>query len=76
MDFISGTLFNGQRLRALTLTDEYSREGLANQVDGYIGAESVVGTMTRIFQQGHRPVWPHVNSRPKFASRAIDHLTY
>ncbi|TDX22480.1 helix-turn-helix protein [Modicisalibacter xianhensis] len=47
MDFVSNALFNGKRLRALTLVDEFSRECLAIHIDGSIIAAEVVEVMTR-----------------------------
>lgn len=45
MDFVSDTLFNGQRIRALTLVDDFTRECLAIYVDHSIKAVEVVGVM-------------------------------
>lgn len=45
MDFMADSLFNGKRIRALTVLDNFSRECLAIHVDHSIKAEKVVGVM-------------------------------
>jgi putative transposase len=48
MDFVSDALFDGRRLRALTVVDAFTREALAIDVDQGIKGEQVVEAMTRI----------------------------
>ena len=48
MDFVSDALFDGRRLRALTVVDAYTREALAIEVDQGIKGEQVVEVMTRL----------------------------
>jgi putative transposase len=48
MDFLSDVLFDGRRLRALTVIDAYTREALAIEVDQGIKGEQVVDAMIRI----------------------------
>jgi putative transposase len=48
MDFVSDALFDGRRLRALTVVDAYTREALAIEVDQGIKGERVVEVMTRL----------------------------
>ena len=48
MDFVSDALFDGRRLRALTVVDTYTREALAIDVDHGIKGEQVVKAMARI----------------------------
>lgn len=45
MDFVSDALFDGRRLRALTVVDAYTREALAIDVDQGIKGEQVVAAM-------------------------------
>ena len=52
MDFVSDSLFDGRRIRALTVLDMYTRESLAIVV-GKMRGEDVVATLSRIsFQRG------------------------
>ncbi len=48
MDFVSDALFDGRRLRALTVVDAFTREALAIDVDQGIKGEQVVAAMGRI----------------------------
>ena len=48
MDFVSDALFDGRRLRALTVVDAFTREALAIDVDQGIKGEQVVAAMARI----------------------------
>lgn len=48
MDFVADALFNGRRLRALTVVDNYTRESLAIDVGQSLKREDVVNTLNRI----------------------------
>ena len=54
MDFVADALFDGRRLRTLTIVDNYTRECLAIEVDGSLRGEHVVAALTRLAQ--HRPL--------------------
>ena len=56
MDFISDALFDGRRLRAVTVVDAFTREALAIRVDQGIKGEQVVDVMDRLlFERGTAP---------------------
>ena len=55
MDFVADELFNGQRIRALTVVDNFSRQSLAIDVDFRLNGEAVVDTMMRLLSQSRRP---------------------
>ena len=77
MDFVSDTLFNGKRFRALTVVDAYTRECLAIHVDQGIKGEQVVDVMDRLlFDRGCPPAKIRVDNGPEFVSRALDHWAY
>lgn len=48
MDFVADQLFNGQRIRALTVVDNSSRECLAITVDAQLKGDDVVATMDHL----------------------------
>ena len=48
MDFVSDALFDGRRIRALTVVDDFSRESLAIEVGQSITGEQVVTIMNRL----------------------------
>ena len=56
MDFVADQLFNGRRLRSLTIVDNFSRECLAITVDHQLKGEDVVNTMKHIYAYtGRKP---------------------
>jgi len=48
MDFMSDQLFDGRRLRLLTLVDNFTRESLAIEVTDHIGAHKVVDVLMQV----------------------------
>jgi putative transposase len=55
MDFVSESLFNGRRFRALTIVDNYSRECLAFEIGQSIKGQDVVAVMDRLVQNRSNP---------------------
>ena len=76
MDFVSDALFDGRRLRALTVVDAYTREALAIEVDRGIKGEQVVEAMTRIAVTRGTPRAIRVDNGPEFVSKALDRWAY
>lgn len=76
MDFVSDQLFNGKRIRALTLIDTYSRECLAIYVDKSIKGEMVADLLAKITQDKGFPRKIKVDNGPEFISRALDTWAY
>ncbi len=72
MDFVSDALFNGWRLRALTVVDAFTREALAIDVDQGIKGEQVVEVMARISSIRGVPRTIRVDNGPEFISKALD----
>lgn len=70
MDFVSDALFDGRRLRALTVVDAFTREALAIDVDQGIKGEQVVAAMTRIALSRGAPQSIRVDNGPEFISKA------
>ncbi len=77
MDFVADNLFNGRRIRALTVVDNFSRQCPAIHVDHSIKAEQVVSTMEglRLFA-GRRPQRIQVDNGSGFISKALDRWAY
>lgn len=48
MDFVVDALFDGRRVRALTVVDNYTRECLAIKVGQSLKGDDVVGTLLHI----------------------------
>jgi len=76
MDFVADELFNGQRIRALTVVDNFSRQSLAIDVDFRLNGEAVVDTMMRLLSQSRRPKRIQVDNGSEFISRALDKWAY
>ncbi len=76
MDFVSDALFDGRRLRALTVVDAFTREALAIDVDQGIKGEQVVAAMARITAVRGAPESIRVDNGPEFISKALDRWAY
>ncbi|WP_420822354.1 IS3 family transposase [Sphingomonas aracearum] len=76
MDFVSDALFDGRRLRALTVVDAFTREALAIDVDQGIKGEQVVAAMMRIASLRGTPKTIRVDNGPEFISKALDRWAY
>ena len=64
MDFVSDALFDGRRLRALTVVDAFTRKALAIDVDQGIKGEQVVAAMVRIASTRGAPQTIRVDKWP------------
>jgi len=76
MDFVSDQLFDGRKLRALTLIDAYSRECLAIWVDQGIRGEAVVRVIDEVARDRGAPVRIQVDNGPEFVSKVLDRWAY
>ncbi len=72
MDFVSDALFDGQRLRVLTIVDLFTREALAIDVDQGIKGEQVIEAMARISSIRGVPRTIRVDNGPELISKALD----
>ena len=76
MDFVSDNLFNGRRIRSLTVVDNFSRECLGIWVDQSIRSEDVVSFMRRISFQRELPDRVFLDNGPEFIGKALDRWAY
>ena len=77
MDFVADELFNGQRIRALTVVDNYSRESLVIHVDHRIRGGDVVNVMESLYYlQGRSPKRIQVDNGSEFISKILDKWAY
>ena len=76
MDFVSDALFDGRRLRALTVVDAFTREALVIDVAQGIKGEQVVEAMMRIATVRGAPRAICVDNGPEFISKALDRWAY
>jgi len=76
MDFVSDALFDGRRLRALTLLDVFTREALAIEVDKGITGEQVTAILEAVIAVRPAPKRIRVDNGPEFVSNALDRWAY
>ena len=76
MDFVAYQLFNGQRIRALTVVDNYSRESLAILVDFSIKGADVVSVMAHLKSLYGAPQRIQVDNGSEFISKSLDLWAY
>lgn len=77
MDFMSDELFDGRRLRMLTIVDHLSRKSLAIEVDQRFRGKYVARVLARIgFERKKLPKTIRVGNGPEFAYKALDQWAY
>ena len=70
-DFVFDWCANGQHLKCLTVTDEWTREGLAIEVDGRIRSGRVIEVLSRLVSERGAPLYLRSDNGPEFVSRAL-----
>ena len=70
-DFVFDWCANGQQLKCLTVTDEWTREGLAIEVDGRIRSGRVIEVLSRLVSERGVPKFLRSDNGPEFVSRAL-----
>lgn len=76
MDFMSDALFNGRKIRLLTLIDEYTRESLTIEVDTSINGVRVTNVLNRVAMFRGLPDMIKVDNGPEFISKTLDAWAY
>ena len=76
MDFMGDELFDGRRIRLLTLVDNFTRESLAIEVAMSIGGHRVVEVLRRVSEERGLPQTIRVDNGPEFTSRILDQWAY
>jgi putative transposase len=76
MDFVCDALYDGRRLRALTIVDNHTRECLGIEVDQGIGGEKVAGVLGRIRMERRTPKRIRADNGPEFVSKVLDQWAY
>ena len=70
-DFVFDRCANGQQLKCLTITDEWTREGLAIEVDGCIRSTRVIEVLGRLVSERGAPLYLRSDNGPEFVSQAL-----
>ncbi len=76
MDFMSDELFDGRRIRLLTLIDNHTRQSLAIGVGQRIRGIEVVQVLERITKKYGKPSAIKVDNGPEFISKDLDRWAY
>ena len=76
MDLVADQLFDGRKLRLLTLIDTYSRECLALRVGQHLTGEEVVEELERLRKRGRCAQRICVDNGTEFKSRRLDQWSY
>ena len=72
MDFMSDQLFNGRRIRILTIVDAFTRISPAIDVRYSYRGSDVVDTLERVTEELGTPKSIRVDQGPEFVSKALD----
>jgi putative transposase len=70
-DFIHDRCATGQKLKLLTVVDEWTRECLAIEVDGRLTASRVIQVLGQLIQRYGAPRYLRSDNGPEFIAQAI-----
>ena len=73
---MSDQLFDGRRIRVLTIVDCHSRESMATEARFSFRAAHVVEVLSRLVKERGAPKTIGVDNGPEFASRMLDQWAY
>jgi putative transposase len=76
LDFVHDQLSNGQKLRALTVVDIFSRESLAIEVGQRLRGEHVVEVLNRLVRQRGAPRYLFADNGAEFTGHLVDLWAY
>ena len=73
---MSDALYDGQKIKLLTLVDNYTRESLAIEVSWRLGGHGVVATLMQVAEEKKLPKSIRIDNGPEFTSKALDQWAY
>jgi putative transposase len=76
LDFVSDALASGRRFRTLNLTDDFTREALAIEVDTSLSGIRVTRVLDRLKIERGLPLEIHSDNGPEFISKAVEQWAY
>ncbi len=76
MDFMSDELYDGRRIRLLTLVDNFTCESLAIEVAQSLGGQRVVEVLMDVVMKRGLPGKIRVDNGPEFTSKILDQWAY
>lgn len=75
-DLMTDELFDGRRIRLLTIVANFTRESLAIEVSDHIGGRKVVEVLMRLGAERKLPRAIRVDNGPEFISKRLDQWAY
>ena len=76
MDFMSDELFDGKRIRILTIVDHFTSESLATEVNSSLGGQRVAEVLVCLALRGRKPRTISMDNGPEFTSKRLDQWAY
>ncbi len=76
MDFVTDALGSGRRFRTLNITDDFSREAPAIEVDTSLGGVRVARVLDRLKLERGLPRQIRSDNGPEFNSKAVEQWAY
>ena len=76
MDFMSDELFDGRRIRVLTIVDHFTRESPSMAVDTSLKGHHVVSVLADLALRGRVPQTISVDNGSEFISKVLDQWAY
>jgi putative transposase len=70
-DFVKDAAMNGDEIRCLTVTDEFTKESYAIDVEGNFSARKVQGTLDRLFRVRGRPSFIRSDNGGEFIADSL-----
>ena len=70
-DFVFDACADGRQLKCLTVEDEFTKEGLAIEVDGRIRSGRVIEVLSRLVGERGAPRHLRCDNGPEFVARAV-----
>ncbi len=70
-DFVHDACMNGQKLKLLTLVDEYTREALAIEVSTRLSSGNVKAVLSRLFREHGTPQFLRSDNGPEFLAKLL-----
>jgi putative transposase len=72
MDFMSDELYNGERIKLLTLVDNFTQESLVIEVSDRLGGQRLVEILIQVAQEKGVPETIRADNGPEFTSKIFD----
>lgn len=70
-DFVKDAALNGDEIRCLTVTDEFTKESYAIEVEGTFSARKVQATLDRLFRVHGRPSFIRSDNGGEFIAQSL-----